>query len=173
MARADFDQQLNGLEREIGMLAEIVVRAVQRAIDALKSRDLDASQRVVHEDGFVDQKRLEIEDRCVDLIAAQQPMGIDLRVIISLLHIVNELERMGDYSESITNISLMMGDEPTLKPLVDIPRMTELATRMLRDSIDSLAPWRPGTLTRPTGSGRTTMRLTSSTARCTGNCSCT
>ena len=71
MARADFDQQLNGLEREIGMLAEIVERAVQRAIEALKSRDLDASQRVVHEDDFIDQKRLEIEDRCVDPIASQ------------------------------------------------------------------------------------------------------
>ena len=119
-------------------MAEIVERAVQRAIDALKSRDLDAAQRVVHEDDFIDQKRLEIEDRCVDLIATQQPMGIDLRVIISLLHMVNELERMGDYAEGIAKISLMMGDEPTLKPLIDIPRMTELATKMLRDSIDSL-----------------------------------
>ena len=138
MLRANFDQQLNGLEREIGMLAEVVERAVERAIKALKSRDLDASQRVVHEDDFIDQKRVEIEDRCVDLIATQQPMGIDLLVIISLLHIVNELERLGDYAEGIAKISYMIGDEPTLKPLIDIPRMTELATGMLRDSIDAL-----------------------------------
>ena len=71
MVRADFDQRLNVLEREIGMLAEIVGRAVQRAVDALKSRDLDASQLVVHEDDFIAQKRVEVEDRFVDLIATQ------------------------------------------------------------------------------------------------------
>ena len=65
-------------------------------------------------------------------------MGVDLRVIISLLHIVNELERMGDYAEGIAKIRLKMGNEPTLKPLIDIPRMTELAIKMLRDSIEAL-----------------------------------
>jgi phosphate transport system protein len=119
-------------------LAQIVGKSISRAVDALKRRDLAASQEVINDDDYIDQKRFEIEDRCADLIATQQPMARDLRAIIALLHIVVELERMGDYAEGISKISLAMGDAPPLKPLIDIPRMAEKATTMLNDSIDSL-----------------------------------
>ena len=104
----------------------------------MKRRDLTASQEVVDDDDYIDHKRFEIEERCADMIATQQPMAGDLRAIIALLHIVVELERMGDYAEGIAKISLSMGDAPPLKPLIDIPRMAEKATNMLNDSIDSL-----------------------------------
>ena len=138
MPREDFDLQLNQLQLEVQTLAQIVGKSINRAVDALKRRDLVASQEVVNDDDYIDQKRFEIEDRCVDLIATQQPMAGDLRAIIALLHIVVELERMGDYAEGISKISLAMGDAPPLKPLIDIPRMAEKATTMLNDSIDSL-----------------------------------
>ena len=138
MPREDFDLQLNQLQLEVETLAQIVGKSINRAVDALKRRDLEASQQVVNDDDYIDQKRFEIEDRCVDLIATQQPMARDLRAIIALLHIVVELERMGDYAEGISKISLSMGDAPPLKPLIDIPRMAEKATTMLNDSIDSL-----------------------------------
>ena len=138
MSRVDLDQQLAMLEQEVGALAGTVETAINRAVDALKRRDLEASQVVVQEDDYIDQKRFDIEDRCVDLIASQQPMARDLRAIIALLHIVVELERMGDYAEGIAKISLMMGDAPPIKPLIDIPRMAELATQMLRDSMEAL-----------------------------------
>ncbi|MDA1127079.1 MAG: phosphate signaling complex protein PhoU [Chloroflexi bacterium] len=138
MPREDFDLRLNQLQLEVQTLAQIVGKSINRAVDALKRRDLVASQEVVNDDDYIDQKRFEIEDRCVDLIATQQPMAGDLRVIIALLHIVVELERMGDYAEGISKISLSMGDAPTLKPLIDIPRMAEKATAMLNDSIDAL-----------------------------------
>ena len=93
---------------------------------------------MILDDDYIDQKRYEIEDRCIDLIATQQPMARDLRAIIALLHIVVELERMGDYAEGIAKITIAMGDTPPLKPLIDIPRMADKATEMLRDSIDSL-----------------------------------
>jgi phosphate transport system protein len=93
---------------------------------------------VVQEDDYIDRMRFEIEDRCVDLIATQHPMARDLRFIIALLHIVVELERMGDYAEGIAKISLMMGEASPVRPLIDIPRMAEKATQMLRDSMDSL-----------------------------------
>ena len=109
-----------------------------RSVEALKQRDLTESQQLVQEDDYIDQKRYEIEDRCVDLIATQQPIAGDLRAIIALLHITVELERIGDYAEGIAKISLLMGDEPPLKPLIDIPRMAEKATTMLRNSMDSL-----------------------------------
>ena len=138
MLRLDLDRQLGQLQQEVVSLAEIVDKATMRAVDALKRRDLVESQQVVQEDDYIDQKRYEIEERCIDLIATQQPMARDLRAIIALLHITVELERMGDYAEGISKISLLMGEEAPLKPLIDIPRMAEKATLMLRNSIDSL-----------------------------------
>ena len=138
MLRIDLDRQLGQLQQEVISLAEIVDKATMRSVEALKQRDLTESQQLVQEDDYIDQKRYEIEDRCVDLIATQQPIAGDLRAIIALLHITVELERIGDYAEGIAKISLLMGDEPTLKPLIDIPRMAEKATTMLRNSMDSL-----------------------------------
>jgi len=138
MLRADLDRQLNQLQQEVTSLAGIVDKATLRAIDALKTRDLAESRQVIKEDDYIDQKRYEIEERCVDLIATQQPMAGDLRSIIALMHISVELERMGDYAEGISKISLLMGPNPPLKPLIDIPKMSDRATLMLRDSIDAL-----------------------------------
>ena len=138
MLRIDLDRQLGQLQQEVISLAEIVDKATMRSVEALKQRDLTESQQLVQEDDYIDQKRYEIEDRCVDLIATQQPMAGDLRAIIALLHITVELERIGDYAEGIAKISLLMGNEPPLKPLIDIPRMAEKATTMLRNSMDSL-----------------------------------
>jgi len=138
MLRADLDRQLNQLEQEVTSLAGIVDKATLRAIDALKTRDLAESRQVIKEDDYIDQKRYEVEERCVDLIATQQPMAGDLRNIIALMHISVELERMGDYAEGISKISLLMGPNPPLKPLIDIPKMSDRATLMLRNSIDAL-----------------------------------
>ncbi len=139
MLRVEFDQQLNSLQQEVQVLAGIVDKSINRAVDALKRRDLEDSKQVIQDDDYIDRKRFEIEERCVDLIATQQPMAGDLRAIIALLHIVVELERMGDYAEGIAKISLAMGDAPPLKPLIDIPRMADKAGEMLRDSIDALS----------------------------------
>ena len=138
MPREDLDQQLDILQQEVSGMAGVVGKAVLRSVDALKSRDLVESNQIVAEDDYIDQKRFEIEERCMDMIATQQPMARDLRAIIALMHIVVELERMGDYAEGIAKISLLLGQEPTLKPLIDIPRMADKATDMLRDSIDAL-----------------------------------
>ena len=138
MARVDLDHQLSSLQQDVVVLSGIVDKAIHQAVDALKRRDLAASLQVVEQDDYIDQKRFEVEDRCIDLIATQQPMARDLRTIISLLHIVVELERIGDYAEGIAKISLMMGDAPPVKPLINIPRMAQQSTEMLRDSMDAL-----------------------------------
>jgi phosphate transport system protein len=78
-----------------------------------------------------------LEDLCVDLIATQQPVASDLREIIATLSIVRDLERIGDYAEGIGKIVLMHGDEPLVKPLIDIPMMTQIAVKMLRGSLDA------------------------------------
>ncbi len=138
MIRADLDRQITHLQEEITLLANVVDKAIYRSVEALKDRDLAESQSVIDGDDYIDQKRYDIEELCVDLIATQQPMAGDLRAIVAMLHIAVELERMGDYAEGIAKISLLMGDEPPLKPLIDIPRMANKAGEMLRDSVDCL-----------------------------------
>ncbi len=137
MPRAEFSRDLRALQDEMLVLANMVEKAIARSLDALKNRDLALSEEVVREDDVIDRKRMELEERCIDLIATQQPLAGDLRVLITVLHMSVELERMGDYAEGIAKISLMMGNEPPLKPLIDIPRMADKATDMLRRSLDA------------------------------------
>lgn len=136
--RAEFDAELINLQNELLKLGSMVEKAVARAIDALKTRDLVASEKVVKDDDEIDSQRFGIEEHCIELIARQQPIAGDLRQIIAILHIAVELERMGDYAEGIGRISMLMGDEEPLKPLIDIPRMGVLSTSMLRKSLDAL-----------------------------------
>ena len=136
--RSGLDRQLRMLQDDVLTMGGMVEKSIARAIDALERRDLEASQQVIAEDDLIDSRRFEIEEKCIDLIATQQPMAGDLRILISILHISVELERMGDYAEGIAKINLMMGDEPLLKPLIDIPLMAEKASRMLHRSLESL-----------------------------------
>ena len=138
MVREDFDRNVRQLQGDLLTMGSMVEKSISRSIDALKRRDLEASQEVIDGDDYIDQKRYEIEERCINLIATQQPLASDLRSLISILHISVELERMGDYAEGIAKISVSMGNEPPLKPLIDIPRMGDMASDMLRRSLDSL-----------------------------------
>jgi len=136
--RASFDKQLEELQNELMVLGGMVEKAAARAVEALRTRDLEASREVVADDDKVDSVRFEIEEKCIQLIAQQQPLASDLRQIIAILHISVELERIGDYAEGISKISLLMGDAAPLKPLIDIPRMAGLASSMLHRSLDAL-----------------------------------
>ena len=136
--RADLDRRLRNLEQELVGLGRMVEKAISRSLLALAERDLEASRQVVVEDDYIDAKRFEIEDECIDIIATHQPVARDLRLLTAILHIDSELERIGDYAEGIARISVMMGDEPPLKPLIDIPRMGEKASSMMRRSLEAL-----------------------------------
>ncbi len=136
--RSGLDRQLRMLQDEVLVMGGMVEKSIARALDALTRRDMEAAEQVIKEDDYIDSKRFEIEELCIDLIATQQPMARDLRILVSMLHITVELERMGDYAEGIARINLLMGDEPLLKPLIDVPRMAEKATGMLRRSLESL-----------------------------------
>ncbi len=138
MLRADFNRNLNALQEDLIALGSLVERATTRAMRALQDRDLDASQQVVDEDDVIDQKCYQLEDQCIDLIATQQPNASDLRMLVTVLQIAVELERMGDYAEGIAKISVMMGEEAPLKPLIDLPLMAEKGKAMLRRSLAAL-----------------------------------
>ena len=134
MPREDFERNLKGLEDDVVQLSTRVEKAIFKSIEALKERDITASQKVVDDDDVIDEEQQAIEDRCIDLIALEAPMAGDLRVLIAAMMVANELERMGDYAEGIAKISLSMGNLPPLKPLIDIPRMADKSVDMLRRS---------------------------------------
>ena len=137
MPRTDFDRDLRDLQDDLLTLGGMVEKAIAKSLDALKNRDLALSEEVIAEDDIIDEMHFELEEKCVDLMATQQPLAGDLRIVITVLHVAVELERMGDYAEGIAKISVAMGDEPPLKPLIDIPRMAERSSDMLRRSLDA------------------------------------
>ena len=134
LGRQDFDRDLGKLEAELILMSGLVEQAIFNALNALKSRDVEKSQKVIDEDDNIDQAELEIERTCIELIRREAPMAGDLRRIVASLHIAGELERIGDYAEGIAKISITMGGQPPLKELIDIPRMGDMAVRMLKRS---------------------------------------
>ena len=137
--RRVFSENLSGLQDETLAMGSMVEEAIRCSVDSLKNRDMKEAQKVVDDDSLIDKKQYEIEDRCTTLMATQQPMASDLRMLIAILNIASELERIGDHAEGIAKITLMLADEPPVKPLIDIPRMAEKAQSMLRRSLISLA----------------------------------
>lgn len=136
--RTTFHKKLKEIQDDVLAMGSMVEKANTTAIEALKKRDLDMARRIVTDDVKINEKRFEIEEKCVQLIATQQPMASDLRAIICVLNIITEVERIADYAEGIAKIVIMIGDEPPLKPLIDIPRMAERTNDMLRRSLDAL-----------------------------------
>jgi phosphate transport system protein len=137
MLRETFEDQLRGLQDELLAMGALVDRAIERSIQALAGRDVKMAQEIIDDDALINQAQREIEERCLVLIATQQPMASDLRVIASVSSIATELERMGDHAEGIGKITLLMAGQPLLKPLIDIPRMAEKGRSMLRQQLEA------------------------------------
>jgi len=131
MTREAYHKALRDLEGELQQMAVMVGSAVRASMDALKNRDLETSKRIVHDDIQVNRKRFEIEERCIRIIATQQPMAVDLRILAAIINIITDLERIGDHAEGTAKISLAIGEAPLVKPLVDLPKMAEKAVSML------------------------------------------
>ena len=115
----------------------LVDKALSWAMEALKKRNVATANQIILNDLKINEKRFNIEEKCIHLIATQQPMASDLRNIICVLNVVTELERIGDHAEGIGKIVMMIGDEPPLKPLIDLPRMADKTIGMLRRSLDA------------------------------------
>jgi len=135
--RRTFHKELRECQDEVLILSRMVEKAINRSMEALKKRNLELARQVIADDVKINEKRFGLEEKCIQLVATQQPMASDLRIIISILHIITELERIGDYAEGIAKITVMIGDEPPLKPLIDLPRMAEKTEEMLRRSLDA------------------------------------
>jgi len=136
--RATFDHELQDLRDNLLRLGSMVDTSISRSIQALKERDQGLARQIIADDEKINELRFKIEEDCVKLIARQQPAARDLRLIVAAMNIVLDLERMGDHAAGIATIVLRMGDEPLLKPLIDLPRMAEISKDMLRKSLDAL-----------------------------------
>ena len=135
MVRKTFDTEIQQVKDNILVLGSMVEQALLDSVEALKKRDIKAAEKVFVEDQEINKKRFEIESQLMTLIATQQPMARDLRLLASALEIVSELERMGDYAKGIANINIRMGDTPLLKPLIDVPRMANKGVDMLHRAL--------------------------------------
>jgi phosphate transport system protein len=136
--RESFVEHINGLNADVVAMGEMVAAAISRSVETLGSQDIEKAKQIINDDLLINKKRWQIEEKCINLIALQQPVATDLRDIIAVLNIVTELERMGDYAEGIAKIAIMLGNEPLVVPLVLIPKMAEKANSMLKKSIQAL-----------------------------------
>ncbi|MGZ3716621.1 MAG: phosphate signaling complex protein PhoU [Anaerolineales bacterium] len=135
MLRKTFETEIKQVKDEVLVLGSMVEQAIVDSVDALKRRDIKASERLFAADQDINNRRFEIESQLMMMIATQQPMAHDLRLLASIMEINSELERMGDYAKGISNINLRMGNAPLLKPLIDIPRMAQKGADMLHRAL--------------------------------------
>ncbi len=135
--RERLDKKISQLLDQILILGSMVESATLDAVKALKKRDSESAKRTYAYDLQINEKRFEIENACLTLIATQQPMARDLRILASILEISTELERMGDYAKGIAMICMKMDCQPPVKPITDLPRMAELATGMLHQALSA------------------------------------
>ena len=135
MLRKTFESEIQQVKDEILVLGSMAEQAILGSVESLKKRDIKASEEILKGDKLINKKRFEIENQLMILIATQQPMAHDLRLLASSMEIISELERMGDYAKGIANINIRMGNEPLLKPLIDIPRMADKDVSMLHRAL--------------------------------------
>ncbi len=135
--RAHFDKELRELQDNLLRMGSLLDSAIARAMQSLSERNLDLARQVVADDAKVNALRFQIEEQCITLIATQQPLATDLRAIVAAMNIISDMERMADHAAGIAKTVLKMGDQPLLKPLIDMPRMAEEARDMLRTALDS------------------------------------
>jgi len=132
LPRPTLDQALKNLQDDLLRLSSRLDAAIERALQALVNRDLNLARRVVVEDEEINQLRYQVEEACFTTLATQQPAARDLRAVMAAFSIASDLERMADHAAGIATIAIRLGDEPPLKPLIDIPRMADVCREMVR-----------------------------------------
>ncbi len=137
MGRVAYHKELIKLEDDVYKMAAMVRAAIIGSVEALKARDIKASKKIMKDDKKINDIRYKIEENCLLLIATQQPMAVDLRIIAAILSIITDLERIADHAEGTASINVMIGKDEIVKPLEDIPQMAEFAVTMLDNCMKS------------------------------------
>ena len=137
MERHHYGEELAALKNRLLRMGGIVEQRVSQAVLALMERRAELADAVIEGDREVNDLQIEIDDRCLKLLARQQPMASDLRLITAAMKINADLERIGDQAVNIAENANQLLSQPPLKPLLDLPRMAEIAQQMTRDSLDA------------------------------------
>jgi len=135
--RSQFEKQLTSLNVKLLKMGAMVQDIIEVSVQALTNQDLETAKAIYEMDDKIDELELQIENECMKLLALQQPLARDLRVIGTIMKIITDLERMGDHAVNIAKTTLKIGNEPLIKPLIDIPRMAKLSEDMVRKSLDA------------------------------------
>ncbi len=135
--RETFERELQRLQQEIVTLGSMVETALLNSVEILKRQDTVAARQLMRNDCAINQRRFTIEEDTMAAIALHQPVARDMRILAAILEIATELERMGDYAKGIGKITLLIGAQPLIKPLIDIPQMAITACAMLRQALDA------------------------------------
>ena len=135
--RETFDRDLTQLQDDLLRMGALVDDALRRSMEALRARSVEMAEAIIQDDNRIDALHLDLEDRCLRLMATQQPMAKDLRTIAAVWTMTIDLERMGDHAEDIARATKRLAEQPLLKPLIDIPRMADIVRGMLRDGLDA------------------------------------
>jgi phosphate transport system protein len=138
LERRHFEQELEELKQRLLWMAGLAEKSVHQAVQALFEKNEELARRVLEEEATINEMQVEIDDRVLRLLALQQPMAVDLRFILSISRINNDLERIGDQAVNIAQSALRVLRHPQVKPYVDLPRMSALAEGMVRDSLNAL-----------------------------------
>ncbi|MBU5484972.1 phosphate signaling complex protein PhoU [Clostridium sp. MSJ-11] len=137
MVRGNFDLHLQELHNYILRMGSIVEKQIHGCIEALIEQRYELAEQIIKNDDLVDNLEKEIEDKCIKLIAREQPLAKDLRMIFTATKIVTDLERMADHAVDIAKIAIRLKDEKFIKPLVDIPKMADIAKEMIKEALDA------------------------------------
>jgi phosphate transport system protein len=137
MERYHFEAELQGLRNQLLTMGGLVEERVHRAVHALIHRKEEEAQRIIAGDNEINDLQMDVDNRCLKLLATQTPLAVDLRLITSAMKINADLERIGDQAVNIAESVLVLIPQPPLKPLIDIPRMATIAEKMIRDALDA------------------------------------
>jgi phosphate transport system protein len=132
-----FQRELQELKEDLLKMAALVEEAISTAVQSLVKRDSDLAKKTFEGEDWINRMEIDIEDKCLKLLALRQPMAADLRFITSAMKIITDLERMGDQAVNIAERAISLNQEPQLKPYIDIPRMDEIAQSMVKDVLDA------------------------------------
>lgn len=135
--RGTFHRELEKLQDQVLILGSLVGDALVSSVEFLKKRDFTGSERLIERDREINEKRFAIEEQTLALIALHQPVARDLRTLGAILELATELERIGDYAKGIGKINLLIGEQPLIKPLIDLPLMAERACAMLQHALQA------------------------------------
>lgn len=137
VTRQSYDQELANLRCDLLEMGKLVEVAIIDAVSSLASQNLEQAKSVMDGDDDIDRMEVDIDDKCMVLIARQQPLARDLRIISTALKITTDLERIGDHAYDIANVTMRLASQPLIKPLIDLPRMADMAQKMLHDALDA------------------------------------